>query len=69
VDQNSVYTQRGINAVIGPQSPDLKDLISQLLCYDPDQRITAREALLHPFFADVRNGSIALGGGLMESIY
>ncbi len=26
------------------------DLMSRLLCYDPDERITAEEALKHPYF-------------------
>lgn len=29
------------------------DLISQLLTYDPDKRITAEEALQHPYFRSV----------------
>lgn len=31
-------------------SGSLCDLIEQMLNYDPDDRITAREALKHPFF-------------------
>ena len=29
-------------------------LLDQLLCYDHEQRLTAREAMMHPFFDDVR---------------
>lgn len=28
------------------------DLLSRLLCYDPKQRITAEEALRHPYFSE-----------------
>lgn len=42
-------------------TPDNKDLatpealafLRQMLCYDFQERITAREALAHPFFASV----------------
>lgn len=33
------------------------DLLSQLLTYDPNKRITAQDALCHPYFADIRNGT------------
>ena len=29
------------------------DLLEQMLVYEPSQRITARQALQHPYFADV----------------
>ena len=29
-------------------------LLGQLLCYDHEQRWTAREAMMHPFFDDIR---------------
>ena len=31
------------------------DLLQQLLCYEPGARITAKEALNHPWFADLNN--------------
>ncbi|OMJ09277.1 Cyclin-dependent kinase A-1 [Smittium culicis] len=33
--------------------PDGIDLISKMLIYDPSRRITAKQALLHPYFNDV----------------
>lgn len=30
------------------------DLLDQLLVYDHDKRLTAREALMHPYFNEVR---------------
>jgi len=34
--------------------PDFLNLLQQLLEYEPDKRISARDALLHPFFDRVR---------------
>lgn len=34
--------------------PDFLDLVQRLLDYDPDRRITARDALKHRFFDRVR---------------
>lgn len=31
------------------------DLLSKLFTYDPSKRLTAREVLQHPFFADIHN--------------
>jgi cell division cycle 2-like len=33
-------------------SPNGINLLENLLCFDPDQRITAKEALTHPFFRE-----------------
>ena len=33
-------------------SPEALDLISKLITYDPDDRLTAKQALKHPFFTD-----------------
>lgn len=35
------------------------DLIARLLDFEPDKRITAREALDHPFFADIVKQKVA----------
>ena len=34
-------------------SPEALDLISKLITYDPDERLTAKEALQHPFLAEI----------------
>jgi len=41
----------GTQEYFRPEDAQLANLCSQLLIYDPDERITAREALKHPFFA------------------
>ena len=43
-----------LNKVLIDETPtEAIDLISRLLDFEPDKRITAREALDHPFFADI----------------
>lgn len=44
----------GIHQLINHASPDTIDLIDKLLKYDASERITAREALRHPFFKELR---------------
>jgi casein kinase II subunit alpha len=34
-------------------TPEAVAFLKQMLCYDFQERITAREALVHPFFASV----------------
>ena len=33
--------------------PEFRDLVSRMTNVDPERRITAQEALLHPWFSDV----------------
>jgi renal tumor antigen len=35
-------------------SPDCRDLITRLLAYNPDERLSARQALRHPWFRTLR---------------
>tara|TARA_B100000795_G_scaffold219318_1_gene173612 strand:- start:975 stop:2066 length:1092 start_codon:yes stop_codon:yes gene_type:complete len=56
-------------------SPDCVELITKLLAYDPDDRISARQAVKHPYFRDIReaekraaaekagSGGAPVGGG------
>lgn len=34
------------------------DLLEQMLAIDPRRRITARDAMSHPYFADFANGEV-----------
>lgn len=43
----------GIAALIPHASRDCIDLIEALLTYNPEKRLTARQALLHPYFRDI----------------
>ena len=36
------------------------DLLQKMLCYSPKKRISAINALIHPYFSDVRKHSAAL---------
>lgn len=47
-------TGSGIEKLIPHVSNECVDLISKLLAYDPDDRLSARQALRHPYFRDIR---------------
>lgn len=44
----------GIEKLIPHASPDAIDLINKLLAYNPDDRLSARQALRHPYFRELR---------------
>ena len=48
------------NKVFRKASPDAIDLISRLLEYTPTQRLSALEAMCHPFFDELRDPSTRL---------
>lgn len=52
--RRAVRAQKRLSAFIRPQDTVFLDLVRQLLTYDPADRITAQEALNHPFFTAVR---------------
>jgi renal tumor antigen len=57
VDFNFAQFKRhplGLAKLLPHVSADAVDLMHKLLNYDPDDRMTAREALRHPWFADLR---------------
>lgn len=43
--------------------PDAIDFISKVLVYDPSQRLRPMEALLHPFFDELRDQNCKLPNG------
>ena len=47
-------TGSGIEKLIPHCTPECVDLITKLLAYDPDERLSARRALRHPYFRVVR---------------
>lgn len=45
----------GIDKLIPHVSAEVADLIHKLLVYNPDNRITASQALKHPWFKELRD--------------
>ena len=43
----------GIVKLIPHASPEVQDLIDKFLVYNPDHRITASQALKHPWFKEL----------------
>lgn len=44
---------------------DALDLLSKMFIYKPNERITALDALLHPYFDDLRSQSLTLPNGIL----
>ncbi|XP_036194786.1 cyclin-dependent kinase 3 isoform X2 [Myotis myotis] len=47
------WTRKGLEDVVPNLEPEGKDLLQQLLQYDPSQRISAKGALAHPYFSSM----------------
>lgn len=41
----------GLGSLLGNISPEASDLLSKLLVYNPDDRLSARQVVKHPYFA------------------
>jgi len=51
-------------SVLGPRSsPEAVDLLSKLLCYEPQKRIGPLETCAHPFFDEIRSSETKLPDG------
>ena len=47
-------TGSGVEKLIPHCAPECVDLINKLLAYNPDERLSARQALRHPYFREIR---------------
>lgn len=55
LDFNFPYKVRlGINKFLSHSSPECQDIIEKLLIYNPDERYSAKQALNHPYFEDLK---------------
>lgn len=50
----------GIQKLIPHASADVQDLIAKLLIYNPDNRITASQAIKHPWFKEIKEQEVIL---------
>nr|XP_004655746.1 cyclin-dependent kinase 3 isoform X1 [Jaculus jaculus] len=50
------WTRRDLEETIPNLEPEGKDLLMKLLQYDPNQRISAKTALAHPYFTELSPG-------------
>lgn len=46
-------------------NPECVELITKLLAYNPDDRLSARQALRHPYFKDIRD-QVLMGPGIIR---
>lgn len=53
----------GIDRLIPNAPPECVELIKKLLAYNPDDRLSARQALRHPYFKELREGEKRLKHG------
>jgi serine/threonine protein kinase len=53
-DKFPEWKQKDANTVFSYLEPEAIDLISKMLTYDPARRITAKAALQHPYFDELR---------------
>uniref|UniRef100_A0A8C5BQ37 cyclin-dependent kinase n=1 Tax=Gadus morhua TaxID=8049 RepID=A0A8C5BQ37_GADMO len=47
------WARQDMNKVVPPLDDDGRELLAQMLSYDPNKRISAKNALVHRFFRDV----------------
>lgn len=63
-----VRHKQTLKEIVRPRDAEFYDVVKQMLRVDPDERITAKAALKHPFFSDMKlSESTMASGQLAES--
>ena len=57
LDKTAIRTRREFKDLLPDAPPDALDLLKNLLQFNPDKRLSAEEALLHPYIAKFHNPS------------
>jgi glycogen synthase kinase 3 beta len=50
-------------------NPEAIDLLQRILCYNPDERITPLEALMHPYFDELRKQRLTINGKKIVDLF
>jgi len=56
-----------LQAYFGPDDDDMYDLVSRMLRWSPEERISTEDALRHPYFADVDTTGLSPNKSLWQS--
>lgn len=56
------WRPQGLAHLLPNLDPDGVDLIARMVCYDPAKRVSARDALEHPYFSDLEKGQFRYPG-------
>lgn len=50
-----VRHRQSVKEIVRPRDAEFYDVVKRMLRVDPDERITAKEALSHPFFSEMKS--------------
>merc|ERR1711934_302338 len=62
-----VRHRQTLKDIVRPRDAEFYDVVKQMLRVDPDERITAREALLHPFFSEMKSSGSSTARSIASS--
>lgn len=54
------FKPKGLNSYCDKLSPEGIDLLSRMIVYDPYKRISAKQALNHPYFNDLDKSQLMI---------
>jgi len=64
-----VRHKQTLKEIVRPRDAEFYDVVKQMLRADPEERITAKEALLHPFFSEMKAISSSVAGSRPSSAH